>query len=196
VWWVIAAALLVIGCVAATDAPPGAAGVAAATATSPTLAAPAREAASETRTSVTAGDVEPRGSPVRSHGTDVGPWERALDRLARIRSRAFVQARPALLRRVYVSPSALLRRERCLLRGYADRGVQLRGARLHTSAVRVLSRSGHTITLEVVERLGRTTALVGHRRVPLPADAPTQRILRLVRSGTGWRLASAHRMAG
>ena len=97
---------------------------------------------------------------------------------------------------MYVSPSALLRRERGLLMDYAERGVQLRGARLHASAVQVLSRSRRTVTLEVVERLGPTTALVGHRRVPLPADAPTQRVLRLVRSEAGWQLASARRMAG
>ena len=196
VGWAIVAAVLATGCGADTEAPSRPLGVPAATTASVTAAAPARVAAVRTRTSRPAGDVEARGSPVQPDGAGVGHWERALDQLARIRSRAFEQSRPALLRRVYVSPSALLRRERNLLMDYAERGVQLRGARLHTSAVQMLVRSRSTVTLEVVERLGPTTALVGHRRVPLPADAPTQRVLRLVRSEVGWQLASARRMAG
>jgi hypothetical protein len=125
-----------------------------------------------------------------------GSWERVLGRLDRIRSRAFEQLRPALLCRVYVSGSALLRHERAVLGGYRDRGVGLRGVRLHRTKVRVLSASRRQVTLRVVERLGPTTAVVGSRRVRLPVDAPTSRVLHLAREEGGWRIAGARRLSG
>ncbi len=123
-------------------------------------------------------------------------WERVLARLDRLRSRAFERLRPALLQRVYVSGSALLRRERAVLDDYRDRGVRLLGVRLRSTELRVVSFGRNRVTVRVVERLGPTRAVVGSRRVRLPVDAPTSRVLRLMRGGAGWRIAAARRVAG
>jgi hypothetical protein len=119
-----------------------------------------------------------------------------LARLDRLRSRAFQRLRPALLQRVYLSGSALLRRERAVLDDYRDRGVRLLGVRLRSTELRVVSFGRNRVTVRVVERLGPTRALVGSRRVRLPVDAPTSRVLRLMRGGAGWRIAAARRVAG
>lgn len=123
-------------------------------------------------------------------------WERVLDRLDRLRSRAFESLSPGLLRKVYLSGSAVLRHERAVLEGYRDRGVRLLGVRLLRTQLRVVSVVRGQVTVRVVERLGTTKVVVGSRRVRLPVDAPTSRVLHLVRGETGWRIAAAHRVRG
>lgn len=165
----------------------------ASTPTSPT--AGTRVAASGGSDSAGAASVEP-ARPVRRTGGDVRHWERVLDRLDRWRSRAFERLRPTLLKRVYVAGSVVLRHERATLDDYRDRGVRLLGVRLRLTKVRVVSASRNHVTVRVVERLGPTRAVVGSRRVRLPVDAPTSRVLHLVRREAGWRIAAARRVSG
>ncbi len=129
-------------------------------------------------------------------GGDGRRWERVLDRLDRLRSRAFRSLRPRLLRQVYLSGSAVLRHERAVLEAYCDRGVRLRGVRLLRTELRVMSAVRDRLTVRVVERLGSTRAVVGSQRVRLPVDAPTSRRLHLVRGVAGWRIAAVRRVSG
>ena len=138
-------------------------------------------------------------SALRSPATAAGAdrWASVLNGLNRTRSRALQQMRLALLGRVYLRGTPVLRRERALLTSYRDRGVALLGARLRTARVRVVSRTPRLLILRVVERLGPTTAVLRHgQQVLLPADAPTRRRLRLVSTSAGWRIAAATRLAG
>ena len=142
-----------------------------------------------------AASVSPDEPRTRTRG-QARHWARVLDRLDRLRSRAFERLRPSMLRRVYRCGSAVLRHERAVLDDYRDRGVRLLGVRLRLTDVRLLSASVSKVTVRVVERLGSTWAVFGSRRVLLPVDAPTSRVLHLVRSGGGWRIAAARRVSG
>jgi len=142
-----------------------------------------------------AASVSPDEPRTRTRG-QARHWARVLDRLDRLRSRAFERLRPSMLRRVYRCGSAVLRHERAVLDDYRDRGVRLLGVRLRLTDVRLLSASASKVTVRVVERLGSTSAVVGPRRVQLPVDAPTSRLLHLVRSAGGWRIAAARRVSG
>lgn len=120
-----------------------------------------------------------------------------LHRLDRVREAAYDRRRPGLLSRVYAPRSALLRHDRAVLTAYRERDVRLGPVRLDVSALRVIRRSRGSVVVRVVERLAPTTAVLPDgARVALPADAPTRRSLRLVRTPAGWLLAAAHRLAG
>jgi hypothetical protein len=154
-------------------------------------------------TEVAASGTEPaQAAPaesVKTVGRDGGAarhWGQVLDRLDEARCRAFAHLRPELLTRVYVAGSTVLHREQAVLHDYRDRGIRLLGVRLHRTSLRLASTLRGQVTLRVVERLRPTTAVVGSRRVRLPVDAPTLRVLQLVRDGPGWRIAAARRVAG
>lgn len=120
-----------------------------------------------------------------------------LHRLDLARQAAYDRRRPGLLARVYAPGSTLLRHDRAVLTAYLERGIRLGPVRLEVSALRVTRRSRGSVRLRVVELLAPTTAVLPDGdRVALPADAPTLRTLRLVRTPAGWRLAAARRLAG
>ncbi len=131
----------------------------------------------------------------------VGPhaarWWQVLTRLDRWRSKAFVRARPGLLDQVYAHGSRSGRRDRAILLDYHRRGVGLERVRLEVSVLRVVGRARGAVTLRVVERLRPTHAVLPSGvRTSLPRDAATRRLLHLVRTPRGWRIAGVRRIAG
>ncbi len=131
----------------------------------------------------------------------VGPnaqrWWRVLARLDRSRAEAFRQDRPVRLRQVYARGSSLLRRDRAVLVGYLRHDVRLSRVRLDVAALRIVHREPGAVTVRVVERLASAVAVLPDGdRVALPVDAPTRRVLLIVHTIGGWRLAAVRRLAG
>ena len=162
------------------------------TATLPTVATGVAAPGSE---SASAATDEPALPAMRARG-DERQWQQVLGRLDRLRSRAFERLRPALLKQVYARGSPVLRHERAVLDDYRDRGVRLLGVRLRITKLRVLSADHNQVLVRVIERLGPTTAVVGSRRVRLPVDAPTWRVLHLDKGDDGWRITAVRRVSG
>jgi hypothetical protein len=106
------------------------------------------------------------------------------------RAQAFVSGDVHRLREVYVDAHAA-GADIDTLDSYDERGLRLDGMRLVRESCRVVGRSARGLTLDVVDRLGPTTAQTadGHRRA-LPRDRPTRRTVVLTRTGAGWRVAA------
>lgn len=123
-------------------------------------------------------------------------WAGVLSRLDDRRARAYQRADPRLLRRVYVTGSTLLRRDRRMLHAYDERHVRLSGVRLELLRVRLLERHRAQVRLRVVDRLARPTAHTVAGATVLPQDLPTRRTVVLRRSFGEWRIAAVRRLAG
>jgi hypothetical protein len=129
----------------------------------------------------------PRRAPP---GTATG-WAAVLRRLDAARAVAWLRGDPALLRRVYVTPSPALRRDQRALSGYLHRGLVVRGVHLRFARVRLLARRPRLVTLRVIDRLGAMTAVdEGGGRMRLPRDQPTHHVLTLRRTVDRWRIAA------
>lgn len=118
-------------------------------------------------------------------------WEQVLGQLDAVRSRAFASSDPTDLRSVYVAGSRALARDRAALGAYDRRGLTLHAADLALLDVRVQRRRADRVRLRVVDRLRSTTAVTaGGRRLRLPVDRPTARLVTLARTDAGWRVAA------
>lgn len=170
-------------------------GVGSSGATASTVASPGQGAAASCN------DGSVRASVPRLVGPGAARWWHVLTRLDRARAEAFHRLRPGPLRDVYARGSTLARHDRAVLAAYRARGVRLSPVRLDVTALRVTSSASAAaslrVSLRVVECLAPTTAVLSDGdRVALPADAPTRRALRLVRTADGWRIAAVRRLAG
>ena len=123
-------------------------------------------------------------------------WERVLTRLDAARQDAYRAGDPGLLRDVYLSGSAVLRRDRRTLMAYERRGVRLEGVHLEILHVDARRRDGRQVRLRVVDRLARPVAHTAAGDVALPQDLPTRRLITLVAYDDGWRIAAVRRLAG
>lgn len=119
-------------------------------------------------------------------------WRPVLDRLDARRAVAYRAGRPGLLRRVYAPRSKVLAHDRRLLRDWMRRVASVSGVRLRVLDVSRLPSSGRSVRLRVVDRLSPATArLRDGRRVALPRDQPTEHVIVLRPTSTGWRIASS-----
>lgn len=142
-----------------------------------------------TATAAVAAPAAEPASPTTASGP--GRWRRVLGRLDDRRTRALRDANPSALAAVYAPGSAVLARDRATLGAYQRRGLRLRGAELALLEVRVLGREPGRVRLHVVDRLGGTSAVTpAGRGLPLPRDRATERVVTLVRTAAGWRVAS------
>ena len=124
-------------------------------------------------------------------------WERALGRLDRVRGRAFASGEVAALGAVYQAGSAVLHRDRAVLRGYVARGLTVHGVGFDLLDVRIRRAAPGVVVLRVVDRLRPATARSGGgARLPLPRDGPTAHRLTLIREGGGWRIAAVAARSG
>jgi hypothetical protein len=123
-------------------------------------------------------------------GADRDPECLVLGGLDAARARAFVSADATRLEDVYVDERAA-QADAEVLRSYRDRGLRLEGMWLVRESCRVTSRSPGRVALDVVDRLGPTTAVAddGERR-RLPTDQSTPRSVVLEMSGRVWRVAA------
>jgi hypothetical protein len=118
-------------------------------------------------------------------------WLRELERLDRLRAKAWTTGTPRGLRRVYAPDSAVLRADRRMLRTYISRGLRTDGVRLEFAMVRVVDRRPREVELAVVDRLGpvRVHTDIGGA-ASLPADQPTAHTIVLRRVGGQWLIAA------
>ncbi|MBA2455699.1 MAG: hypothetical protein H0V48_04050 [Nocardioidaceae bacterium] len=124
-------------------------------------------------------------------------WADVLQRLDRRRAIAYASAAPRSLSGVYAPGSTALRRDRCMLRAYQERGIALSRVRLDLRAVHLRARHGREVRLRVVDQLRRPIAHIpGGAAMLLPQDQPTQRVIVLRRHADTWRIASVQRIAG
>jgi hypothetical protein len=123
-------------------------------------------------------------------GSDDDPECLVLGGLDAARAQAFVAGDANALREVYVDEHAA-RVDVEVLHSYRERGLRLEGMALVRTSCRVVDRSERRVTLDVVDRLGRTTVQTadGHRR-DLPRDRPTRRTVVLAHMTDGWRVAA------
>jgi hypothetical protein len=129
-----------------------------------------------------------------SQGTASGAnerWLRELERLDRLRAKAWTTGSLTGLQRVYAPSSAVLRADRHMLRTYLSRGLRTDGVRLEFADVRVVGQRPGEVELAVVDRLGpvRVHTDVGGA-ASLPADQPTAHTIVLRRVGGQWLIAS------
>jgi hypothetical protein len=124
-------------------------------------------------------------------------WGRVLGRLDRVRGRAFASGEVAALGAVYQAGSAVLHRDRAVLRGYVARGLTVHGVGFDLLDVRIRRAAPGVVVLRVVDRLRLATARSGGgARLPLPRDGPTVHRLTLIREGGGWRIAAVAARSG
>jgi hypothetical protein len=143
-----------------------------------------------------AGAVEVAAAPESAGWTCPGPcrrWRGVLHGLDRHRTRAYAQGDPALLSRVYLPGTRVLAADRRMLAAWIDRGATVSGVRLRVLRADRLGRTvGAGARLRVVDRLGPAVAhLPDGRQRALPRDRPTERVVVLVRTRHGWRIAAS-----
>jgi len=123
-------------------------------------------------------------------GTGNAPECLLLGGLDAVRAQAFVADDEERLGDVYVDEHAA-RADMEVLRSYRERRLRLEGMLLVREACRVTARSRQRVTLDVVDRLGRTSVRTENgRRQDLPNDRPTRRTVALERVGDVWRVAA------
>lgn len=105
------------------------------------------------------------------------------------RARAWARGDPRLLRALYTPGSVAGRRDRAMLRAWAERGVVVRGLCTQLLSVRELSHHRSARTLLVTDRLIGGVAVGAGVRRPLPQDRATTRTIRLRRWDGEWRVA-------
>lgn len=109
------------------------------------------------------------------------------------RARAFEQGDPVRLRALYLPRSRAGGADVRLLRSYLRRGLRVTGMRTQVLSVNVLLERPGRVRLRVVDRLAgaEVVDLATGRRVPLPRDAASERVVELRRSSAGtWRVGS------
>lgn len=143
------------------------------------------------------GSAQPRASPASDEsGSAAQPvverrWLTVLERLDRIRERAWKLGRVGLLRRVWTRTSSGLDTDRRMLRAWSGRGFRVVGVSMTFERVRVLRHQTGTVVLRCVDWLGPVVAAPGSR---LPTDRPTRHRITLVRTAEGWRLSQVRRL--
>jgi hypothetical protein len=105
------------------------------------------------------------------------------------RSDAWAAGDAAALGALYVSGSAVGRRDVGLLRSYDRRGLRVSGLRFQRLAVRVLADDTGVLRLEVVERLLPARVSDGAVDRRLPGGQPVRRVIELRQVQGAWRVA-------
>lgn len=119
-------------------------------------------------------------------------WATRLGELDEVRAEAYATTDAGLLDRVYVRGSRALAADAATIADYRERGGRVVGAELRVISSRVLGSSSSRARLEVVDRLGPARIVWSDGSVTeLPRDEPSRRVLTLVRTPEGWRIAGA-----
>jgi len=119
-------------------------------------------------------------------------WATTLVALDRTRAEAFATADPGLLERVYVPGTGAARADAAAIGAYARRDGRVLGAELRILSCHVVEATGDRVRLDVVDRLGPARVEWGDgTSTTLPRDEPSRRVLTLVRTADGWRIASS-----
>jgi hypothetical protein len=106
------------------------------------------------------------------------------------RAAAYSSGSVRLLRTLYAPGSAAGSDVR-LLRRYLGRGLRVTGMRMQLLALTVLDRRPGLLRLRVTDRLyGATAVGVGGRRVRLPRDQASVRVLELRKVRRSWRMVT------
>jgi hypothetical protein len=109
----------------------------------------------------------------------------------RHRAAAYAAGSGQELQRLYTVGSAAGAADLRLLSGYRSRGWRVTGMRTQLLAVTVTRRRAGLWALRVTDRLERAVAVRDGRRVPLPRDAASTRLLTMTRAGDGrWRVVA------
>ena len=125
-----------------------------------------------------------------SAGAPDDPALRTLHTWDASRAAAYASGSVAALRDLYVPGSAAGRADLRVLRAYRARRLRVTGMRMQVLALSVLDSRRGWWRLQVTDRLAEATVMRGHRRITLPSDRPTTRILTMMRGGDGrWRVA-------
>lgn len=121
-------------------------------------------------------------------GDDV--WLERLVALDQVRAVAVADADAARLTDVYVAGSGVLAADQRVVAGYRDRGARVVGGGIDVWWFRVRSTGPDHGVVEVVDqaRPARVVWSDGTWRA-LPRDLPTRRLVTLVRTDDGWRIA-------
>jgi hypothetical protein len=108
------------------------------------------------------------------------------------RAAAYAHGSAAALRRLYVAGSPAGVADVRLLTGYRARRLRVVDMRTQVLALRVLEAGPDRWRLAVTDRLARADARSAgsRKRVVLPWDQPTTRVLTLVRGRGAWRVLS------
>lgn len=119
-------------------------------------------------------------------------WATRLTELDQVRAEAFATTDTGLLSRVYVRGSRALAADAATIGDYRERGGRVVGADLRVISCRVLAASSSRARLDVIDQLGpaRIVWPDGSATV-LPRDEPSRRVITLVRTTGGWRIAGA-----
>ncbi len=117
-------------------------------------------------------------------------WAGVLGELDDVRAEAFASSQPSLLDRVYAPDSAGAKADAAMIRDYQRRGAHVVGADMVLLSCRVAHTSADRVRLNIIDRLAasRVVWADGATR-SLPSDLPTKRVVTLVRTGDGWRIA-------
>ena len=119
-------------------------------------------------------------------------WATRLTELDEVRAEAFATADTGLLDRVYVRRSRLWQADAETIADYDGRGGRVVGADLRVISCRVLAASSSRARLDVVDRLGPARIVwADGSATQLPRDEPSRRVITLVRTTEGWRIAGA-----
>ena len=119
-------------------------------------------------------------------------WATRLGQLDEVRAEAFATTDPGLLGKVYVRGSRALAVDAATIADYREREGRVVGAELRGISCRVLAASSSRARLDVVDRLGAARIVwADGTTTALPRDEPSRRVITLVRTADGWRIAGA-----
>ena len=117
-------------------------------------------------------------------------WATRLSALDEVRSEAFATTDVALLDRVYVRGSRARGADVATIQDYRRRGGRVLGADLRVISCRVLSASTSRARLDVIDQLSPAQVVWADRSTSaLPRDEPSRRVITVVRTSEGWRIA-------
>ena len=117
-------------------------------------------------------------------------WATRLSALDEVRSEAFATTDVALLDRVYVRGSRARDADVATIQDYRRRGGRVLGADLRVISCRVLSASTSRARLDVIDQLSPAQVVWADRSTSeLPRDEPSRRVITVVRTSEGWRIA-------
>jgi hypothetical protein len=107
------------------------------------------------------------------------------------RAAAYAGGSARRLRDLYLPGSATGAVDVRLLEGYRARGLRVAGMRTQLLGVAVLERRPDRWTLRVTDRLAGAVAVDAGRRLRLPRDASSTRVVTMMRGGDGrWRVST------